>query len=166
MSEPSPAITPTSPLAQALGRVPSGLYILTVRQGEQATGMLASWVQQAGFNPPMLTVAVGTNRFVADWIAGSGRFVLNQLPHGSKPLIRHFGRGFPPGVDAFEGLTILREGQGGPILDGSLAYLELEVAGEMASGDHRVFLARVVEGAMVGDADQPLVHVRGNGLHY
>jgi flavin reductase (DIM6/NTAB) family NADH-FMN oxidoreductase RutF len=130
--------------------------------------MLASWVQQAGFDPPMLTVAVGSNRFVADWVAGTGRFVLNQLPHGSKPLIRHFGRGFAPEADAFEGLTIRREGQGGPILDGALAYLELEVAGEFASGDHRVFLARVIEGALLREAEigEPLVHVRGSGLHY
>src|SRR5262249_14596361 len=33
-------------LAAALGRVPSGLAILTIRNGDQETGMLVSWVQQ------------------------------------------------------------------------------------------------------------------------
>src|SRR5687768_13076480 len=66
-----------SGLGQALGRVPSGLYILTARHDGKATGMLASWVQQAGFDPPMVTVAVNRDRYVGDWITRSGRFALN-----------------------------------------------------------------------------------------
>src|SRR3954464_11070823 len=81
-------------LSQALGRIPSGLYILTVSVGERSTGMLASWVQQAGFEPPMVTAAIRRDRYVADWIAEAGRFTLNQLATGSRSLIRHFGRGF------------------------------------------------------------------------
>src|SRR5437763_1820902 len=93
-------------LGQALGRIPSGLYILTVRSGDRATGMLASWVQQAGFDPPMLTVAVRRDREVADLIDATGRFTLSQLAKGSKSLIRHFGRGFAPDAAAFEGLDL------------------------------------------------------------
>ena len=36
---------PDSALA-ALGRIPSGLFVLTLRHGGRETGMLASWVQQ------------------------------------------------------------------------------------------------------------------------
>src|SRR4051794_6807989 len=79
-------------LGQALGRIASGLYILTVRSGGVATGMRASWGQQAGFDPPMLTVAVRRDRPVGDWMAASGAFTLSQLAVGSKALIRHFGR--------------------------------------------------------------------------
>jgi flavin reductase (DIM6/NTAB) family NADH-FMN oxidoreductase RutF len=163
MSEPTRTVVPS--LARAMGKIPSGLYILTVRRGNQSTGMLASWVQQAGFDPPMLTVAIGLGRYVADWVADSGRFTLNQLPHGCKPLIRHFGHGFAPDAEAFEGLALRAEGEGGPVIEGALSYLDLEVAGVLASGDHRIFLARVVAGA-VFDEGEPLVHLRGSGLHY
>ena len=154
-----------TPLAKALGKIPSGLYILTVRSGERSTGMLASWVQQAGFDPPMLTVAIGLGRYVGDWVADSGRFTLNQLPHGSKHLLRHFGHGFAPDAEAFEGISLRSEGKGGPVLEEALAYLDLEVAKELESGDHRIFLARVVGGA-VSTEGEPFVHLRGNGLHY
>src|SRR5215472_10277176 len=103
---PDPTRTEHSPLALALGRVPSGLFILTVRREGRATGMLASWVQQAGFEPPMLTVAVQRDRYVGDWIAVSGRFVLNQVRAGQKTLLRHFARSIPPEADAFEGLAL------------------------------------------------------------
>jgi flavin reductase (DIM6/NTAB) family NADH-FMN oxidoreductase RutF len=153
-------------LSQALGRIPSGLYILTVRHGERATGMLASWVQQAGFEPPMVTVAVRRDRYVGDWIDASGRFTLNQLATGSKALIRHFGRGFEPDDDAFGDLALRDEAQGGPVLAAAMAYLDAEVAGQVVGGDHRIFLGRVVAGALLHPEAEPLVHVRANGFHY
>jgi flavin reductase (DIM6/NTAB) family NADH-FMN oxidoreductase RutF len=156
-----------SPVAQALGRVPSGLYILTVSHEGRSTGMLASWVQQAGFQPPMVTVAVASQRFAGDWVAASGRFTLNQIAAGGKALIRHFGRGFPPETPAFEGLTLRDEPEASaPVLAGALAYLDLEVAGELLSGDHRIFLGRVVAGAVFDEAAEPMHHVRHNGFHY
>src|SRR5262245_21333861 len=124
--------SPISGLGQALGRIATGLYILTASHEGRATGMLASWVQQAAFDPPMLTVAVHRDRYVGDWMEASGRFVLNQLATGSKAMIRHFGRGFPPEADAFAGLDLRPEGaQGGPVLASALAYLDVEVAGEL-----------------------------------
>jgi flavin reductase (DIM6/NTAB) family NADH-FMN oxidoreductase RutF len=155
-----------SGLGQALGRIPSGLYILTVQLGERSTGMLASWVQQAGFDPPMVTVAIRRDRHVADWVAESGRFALSQLPVGSKALIRHFGRGFPPDAPAFEGVELRHDARGGPVLAGAMAFLDAEVAGELAAGDHRIFAARVVAGAVLQPNAEPLVHVRANGFHY
>src|SRR4028118_903064 len=94
-----------SRLGQALGRVPSGLYILTVRHDGKATGMLASWVQQAGFEPPMVTVAVNADRYVGAWIDRSGRLALNQTAPARQAHLRHFGRGFTADAPAFEGLA-------------------------------------------------------------
>ncbi|MBI3469346.1 MAG: flavin reductase family protein, partial [Planctomycetes bacterium] len=36
------------PIGPILGRLPSGVFILTARDGTDETGMLASWVMQAG----------------------------------------------------------------------------------------------------------------------
>ncbi len=38
--------TASDSLAAALGRIPSGLFVLTAGSGATETGMLASWVQQ------------------------------------------------------------------------------------------------------------------------
>lgn len=155
-----------NPLAQALGRLPSGLYILTARLDDRATGMLASWVQQAGFEPPMLTVALRRDRFLADWIARTGRFTLSQVAAGQKHLIRHFARGFEPEADAFVGVAQHEDGPSGPILSEALAYLRCEVAGQVEGGDHRVVLARVADGGLLQQDAEPMLHVRKNGFHY
>jgi flavin reductase (DIM6/NTAB) family NADH-FMN oxidoreductase RutF len=154
-----------SPIGAALGRLPSGIYILTAREGDRATGMLASWVQQAGFQPPMVTVAVRSDRFVAEWIAQSGRFTLNQVAAGHKPLLKHFARGFGPDEDAFAGLEVVQDAQGGPVLGESLAWLDARVAGQVEGGDHRVFLAEVVGGGLLDREGEPMTHVRRNGFH-
>ena len=170
--EPAPASAPAPtppPLGQALGRIPSGLFILTARRGDSATGMLASWVQQAGFDPPMLTLALRRDRFLADWLAVGGRFALNQLPAGQKHLIRHFARGFPPDAPAFDGVA-LHPGddhpQDGPILADALAYLRCEVAGHLDGPDHRIVLSRIHSGALLKPDAEPMLHVRKSGFHY
>lgn len=161
----SPGSEP-SPLNLALGRVPSGLFILTCRHGGRSTGLLVSWVQQAGFEPPMLTVALRQDRYSTDWVAASGRFVLNQVAAGHKKLLRHFARGFEPGLPAFDGLEIRSEAEGGPVLNESLSYLEASLVDHIDSGDHRLFLARILAGAVFEPGLDPMVHVRHSGHHY
>jgi flavin reductase (DIM6/NTAB) family NADH-FMN oxidoreductase RutF len=166
MAVPHESHSKASDLAAALGRVPSGLFILTVRHGDRATGMLASWVQQAGFEPPMLTVALQKDRFVADWVRSSGRFVLNQVPAGNKSLLRHFAKGFAPADLAFKGVAIAQEILAGPVLAESLGHLEVERKDEVSGGDHVVILGRIVGGGLIHPEAQPMIHVRRSGLHY
>jgi hypothetical protein len=92
------------PFDPVLGRVPSGIYILTIGTGARATGMLASWVMQAGFDPPMVSIAVKQGRYICDWLSEGQPFVLNVVAEGKKDLLKHFGKGFEPGAPAFEGL--------------------------------------------------------------
>ena len=138
MSEPSPPRPSGSDLGAALGRLPSGLFILTVRRGDQSTGMLASWVQQAGFDPPMLTVAFHKERYVADWVRASGRFALNQIPAGNKTLLRHFGKGFAAGEPAFDGVSLAAlDDPAGPVLAEALAYIDRRGRGRAGRGRPR-----------------------------
>lgn len=148
-----------------LGRIPSGIFILTVRHEEQETGMLASWVQQAGFTPPSVTVAVKQGRYVADWLTAGAPFVLNVVATDQKSLLSHFGRGFDPGQPAFEGLSMARCPRGVPILEGTVGHLECKISGHVDAGDHRLFLAEVTGGKLERD-DAPMVHIRKSGANY
>lgn len=153
-------------IGEALGRMPSGIFILTTSLEGQSTGMLASWVQQAGFDPPMITVAVRHDRYVADWISRSGRFTLNQVAAGQKPLLKHFGKGFEPGEDAFAGISLRATSEHGPILSDALGSLAAEVAGHVDGGDHRIYLGRIVAGQRWDHDAEPMIHLRKSGLHY
>jgi flavin reductase (DIM6/NTAB) family NADH-FMN oxidoreductase RutF len=152
-------------LAAALGRIPSGVFIVTARRDGQETGMLASWIQQCSFVPPMLSLVLKQGRFLADWLADGAAFTVNILERDQTDMIAHFGRGFAPDEPAFTGLDVQRAGEGGPILSEALAYLECRVVCVCPTGDHQLLVARIESGRMLNDG-QPLVHVRKNGLHY
>jgi flavin reductase (DIM6/NTAB) family NADH-FMN oxidoreductase RutF len=149
-----------------LGRVPSGIFILTVGTGNRATGMLASWVQQAGFEPPMISLAVKLGRFVCEWLTEGQPFVLNLVGESQSAFLKHFSRGFEPNEPAFEGVPITHCRRGVPILSDALGHLECEPVRHVDSGDHRVFLANVVRGRLNQIHSRPMVHIRKSGAKY
>jgi flavin reductase (DIM6/NTAB) family NADH-FMN oxidoreductase RutF len=152
-------------LAPALGRVPSGLFVLAARRGGAETGLLASWVQQCSFNPPQVSVAVRRDREVASWLEAGATFTLNILDDSQTDMVAHFGKGFAAGEPAFEGLDVLRPEGVPPVLADALAYLECRVVERFPAGDHDLFIGRVVVGRVLGEG-RPMVHVRKSGLHY
>lgn len=152
-------------LTAALGRIPSGLFILTFRHGKQETAMLASWVQQCSFEPPQVVVAINEKRFVLDWLTIGSPITVNILAEGQKELMSHFGKGFEPGVPAFEGVEIERTGDFAPCLKAAHAVLECRVSAKYAAGDHVLIVARVDAGILQHEG-RPGVHVRRSGMHY
>ena len=116
--------------------------------------MLTSWLMQAGFNPPAISIAVGdwpTFSF-SGWRAGDFRFVINVLSENQRSLLGKFGK--PPARDdePFSGLDIRRDlrveleffgillagwsaGQGRPFY---------QPATEQSSGDHAIVVADVL----------------------
>jgi flavin reductase (DIM6/NTAB) family NADH-FMN oxidoreductase RutF len=152
-------------LAAALGRVPSGLFVLTVRKGDQETGMLASWVQQCSFDPPQISLAVKPGRFASDLLTNNVPFVINIIAAGQNDLVKHFGKGFGPGEPAFVGLDVYHTAEGVPVLRAALAHLDCRVASRCNGGDHELVIGKIVAGRLHGDG-QPAVHIRKSGAHY
>lgn len=155
-------------LAQALGRISSGLYILTARQekqdGHRQTGMLVSFVMQVSFQPPLVTVAVGQGRPMVDWLRGGATAALNVLGTGHKSTVSHFGRGFAPEEDAFTGVALVTNDPA-PILADACAFLTGRVEREVLAGDHILFLLAIDGGGLL-HPEQPMVHFRKNGFRY
>lgn len=155
---------PKRQLASALGRIPSGLFILTVRRGQSETGMLASWVQQCSFEPPLITLAVKRGRDVLAWLTEGSLCILNILDSSQTDMIGHFGRGFALDEPAFTGLEV-EPGGIAPILSEALAYLECRVTSRCVAGDHDLIIAQAIGGRLLGEG-QPMVHIRKSGFHY
>src|SRR5262245_37423910 len=124
-----PTADPHKQLAAALGRIPSGLFIVTARRGDAETGMLASWVQQCSFAPPQITLALKQGREVLAWLTDGSPLTVNILDDSQTDMIGHFGRGFALNEPAFDGLEVERSDGSAPVLSEALAYLACEVAG-------------------------------------
>lgn len=79
--------------ATCLGKIPGGLFVLTaytITSEGEPEGALVSWVQQAGFEPPMLTVCLKPERPIFERIQAMGGAVLNFLAEDNRELMRRF----------------------------------------------------------------------------
>lgn len=156
-------------IGAVLGRLPSGLFIVTASNARgDETGLLASWVQQASFEPPMLTVAVNAKRYLHDWLRERPVLGLNLVGEQQTAFLKHFGGGFEPGEPAFTGQAMTHGNTGAPLLTNALGWLEGHVRGRLESGDHVVYAVEIVS-ARRGPAFTemtPYVHVRKNGFRY
>ncbi|PZO39555.1 MAG: diflavin flavoprotein A [Shackletoniella antarctica] len=156
-----------SGLDQAMGRLSTGLYILTAQKGDVSSAMLASWVIQASMQPPGLAVAVAKDRAIESLLHWGDTFVLNVLEEGNyQRLMKHFLRRFPPGCDRFEGIATYAAANGSPILAESLAYLECTVNHRIEAGDHWVIYCTTQTGRVAKPDGLTAVHHRKAGNHY
>ena len=152
---------------QAVGRLVGSLCIVTTKKDELSGAMLASWVSQATFNPPGLTVAVAKDRAIESLLYTGNSFVLNVLPEGKHiGLMKHFLKPFAPGEDRFEGVATEEAANGCPILTDALAYVECTVNNRMECGDHWLLYAVAEQGKVFQSDGVTAVHHRKSGTRY
>ncbi|MCG6133530.1 MAG: diflavin flavoprotein [Nostoc sp. LLA-1] len=159
---------PATNVEQAVGRIVGSLCVVTAKQGDISSAMLASWVSQASFNPPGLTVAVAKDRALELLMHSGNKFVLNILQEGNHiGLMKHFLKPFSPGQDRFADIAAAEDTESGsPILTDALAYLECSVQSRMESGDHWLVYATVDNGKVLNKDAVTAVHQRKTGSHY
>jgi flavin reductase (DIM6/NTAB) family NADH-FMN oxidoreductase RutF len=152
-------------VAAAIGRIPSGLFIVTIRNEAAETGLLASWIQQCSFEPFQVSVAMKPSRPVCQWLTPGATFVVNILQEDQTDLLVHFGKGFAPNEPAFTNLEVDRSMASAPVLTEALAFLECQVSVRSNAGDHDLVIGKVLGGRVLNDG-RPMVHIRKNGSHY
>lgn len=169
MTEISMTADSKAALAPVLGRVPSGVFIMVAgNEAGAATGLMASWVQQASFDPPQLTVAVNKARYLIGWLKEGAAVTINQIAKGDNSLFRHFSKGFAPDADAFTGLDTIVGENGLPTLRSAMSAMEGRVSGQMEAGDHIIYLITLTHAHTHREMSgvEPFVHVRKNGFSY
>ncbi len=149
-------------IGPALGKLPSGVYILTAMHRGERLGMLASFVEQAGFDPPAISVAVSKGRRIAEAIDETGLFGVNVLAEDDGSLMKPFAQS--DNASPFDGIE-LADGDGPPQILESLAFLSCRRIGEVDCGDHTLYAAEVLGGEL-HDGRKPMVRIRKNGFQY
>jgi flavin reductase (DIM6/NTAB) family NADH-FMN oxidoreductase RutF len=154
-----------SALAAAVGKIPSGLFIVTTALGDKKEGYLGSWIQQVSFAPLMIQIAIRPGRPCYDSIKTQGRFCINVVGQKNGGLMKPFWN--PDSTpDPFAGLEWTLTSRGNILLGTALAALECEMRSFSAPGDHEIIFAEVVDGRVIQQEDKPLTHVRKSGLGY
>jgi len=151
-------------IGPALGKIASGLYVITATIEDQPVGMLASFVEQAGFEPPTISVAVSRGRHILSALLNDGYFGLNILGKTNGPLVKPFAK--PDEPRPFSGLDLVGNSYGVPQLADAWAFLACKVRDHIDLGDHLLFAAEVLDGRLQKEHEEPMIRIRANGFGY
>ena len=147
---------------EALSRMVNGIYVLTASYRGEINGMIASWVSQVSYEPPLIMVAVHPNRYSHHLIQSGGAFALHIIPRERKDFL-HLFKGPDPGAK-FASLRWSRGITGAPLLEECIACLECEVKTSLSPGNHTLFIGRVVDARLFSNAD-PLSTLDYEGVY-
>ncbi|MEI6324265.1 MAG: flavin reductase family protein [Gemmataceae bacterium] len=155
-------------IGRALGRIPSGLFVIAAHNEGKDQTMLASWIQQCSFQPPRLSIALAQGRGIGALLETGQDFTLSILPEGRKDLLSRFGK---VNELPFEGVLHTRRGKGGAAtIDEACAWFLCRSAGFQGAGDHDLLIADILDGEcgpeIQGQPQRPAIHLRSSGLRY
>lgn len=142
-------------LAAALSEITTGIYVLTVGEGERRHGMSSSWVTQVSGDPPLIMAAVDQRHFSHGLIERQGVFGLNVVGNKGKELEDYFFSAAARRPDNLEPFACEPGETGVPLLTLAMAVFECRVVGSYPAGDHTLFIATVVR-AEVRAHDRPV----------
>ena len=142
---------------RACGRFATGVAVATVLDGQSAPhGLTVSSFTSVSLDPPLILVCLGHAVTCVDVFRAAKYFGINVLSADQQAISEKFAR---KGEDRFNGITWGPGETGVPIIPGAIAQMELEVFQRVTSGDHDIFVGRMVR-AVAADGD-PLLYYAG-----
>jgi flavin reductase (DIM6/NTAB) family NADH-FMN oxidoreductase RutF len=152
------AVDPTS-FRRLMGRWPTGVSVVTSRDGERDFGLTVNAFLSVSLAPPTILISLGHEADSTAVVRRAGRFAVNLLSQDQRALSERFARQGPP-EEKFRGVPVHRGPSGCALLDGTIATLEAAVTKAVEVGDHTLFVG-VVDRLDVGGELAPLVFLRG-----
>lgn len=132
-----------------------GLYVLTARE-KKDNGCIVNTVMQITSNPERIVVAVNKGNETCRMITETKEFNVSVLTtETSFELFRRFGFQSGREVDKFADYQEMKRAENGIyyITENTNAYLSAKVTEMIDCDSHIMFIAEVVDGAILGNAD-------------
>ena len=155
MSE--PAIDPAK-FRQVLGHFPTGVTVVTARDGDRRVGLAVGSFFSVSLDPPLVGFCAGSQSSSWPRIREAGRFCVNILSAAQEEECRVFAG---KSDDKFAGLGYdAAPFSGAPRIHDVLAWVDCELETVHAAGDHDIVVGRVHD-LEVQSEGHPLVFFRG-----
>jgi 3-hydroxy-9,10-secoandrosta-1,3,5(10)-triene-9,17-dione monooxygenase reductase component len=136
---------------------PTGVTIITTFVDGEPHGFTANSFTSVSLDPPSVLICVHRNARTHKLIASSQRFCVNILRVDQQPIAEHFSSGSD---EKFTDIAYVREGEGAPRIEGSLAWLDCDVSEMHSVATHTIFVG-VVNASYSDPNGSPLGYLHG-----
>ncbi|WP_458098240.1 flavin reductase family protein [Roseomonas sp. WA12] len=138
-----------------------GVCAITVGDGEERGGLVATSVTSLSMDPPTLLVCINRKGASLPLIRRFGSFGVNVLTHRHLPLAQRFsGQGSVSGAARYEGSEWTVAVTGTPLLSDALVAVDCVVDELIERHSHAIVIGRVQAVTPVR-AEDALVYMRG-----
>lgn len=145
-----------------LRKIPHGLYVCGVKEGDELNGFTISWLMQASFVPPLVVNCVKNDSSSHTMIKNTKVFAISFLDSEQKNLAAEFLKPKRRVGNKFEDVEFYQgEATGCPIISQSMGYIECKVVDAVEKGDHTIFVGEVIASGVHRDAPQLLLESTG-----
>lgn len=141
-------------------RYPTGVTVVTTRDGDVDHGMTANAVTSVSLDPILFSVCVAKEARLHAHLSRARHFVVNLLAHDQAEVSTTFADKTLSDAERWGTVTTHESSLGGLRIDGCLGYLECEVVDTFEAGSHTIFLGRV-QAIDAGEDKPPLLFYGG-----
>jgi 3-hydroxy-9,10-secoandrosta-1,3,5(10)-triene-9,17-dione monooxygenase reductase component len=161
MTEPDGTAPHEANFRQVLGRLPTGVVIVTGGNSATPKGLVVGSFMSVSLLPPLVAVCPAKTSTSWPEIEQTGTFCANILGHGQEQLARQFAAS---GGDKFAGVDWApAPASGAPLLDGVAAWIDCRIYNRVEAGDHWLVLGEVLELSVSGEGGALVFH--GGAFH-
>jgi flavin reductase (DIM6/NTAB) family NADH-FMN oxidoreductase RutF len=156
---------------RVLWAMPTGLYLIGSRAGDQVNLMTANLVVQVCIEPKLVAVALEREALTMRLVREGGAFSVSLLPRTERAVVRHFvkpvvevERSDDDAVVALSGHAVNEVGpQRLPVLASAVGYVYCPLTRTEELGSHVLCIGEVVE---VGGEPSDVLRMEDTRMHY
>ena len=144
---------------RVLGSFATGVAVVTTKRQGRYFGLTVNSFTSVSLSPMLIQINIAKNTTSHDFIEEAGIFAVNILAEDQE-LVSTIFAGAPP-AERFNHVSTHETALGCPVIEGSLACIEVKVVGAYDGGDHTIFLGEVLAMESLRDDAAPLLYYRG-----
>jgi len=156
---------------RVLWALPTGLYLVGSRHGDEVNLMTANLVVQVCLEPKLVGVALERDSVTARLVAASGAFTISLLQRGDRDVARRFVKPVTDVRRARDGVIVALSGhpvtevgpQGLPVLSAAVGHLACSVTRTEQLGSHTFCIGEV---SGVGGEPDEVLRMEDTRMHY
>ena len=131
---------------RVLWRMPTGLYLLGSRSGEERNLMTLNWAMQVSSDPKLVAVSVEKPARTHRLLSEGGVFALSILDRADRAVVRAFVKpaAWDPATGTLNGHEVRDGPSGAPVLAAAVSWVDCRLRDRLDCGSHTLFVGEVI----------------------